>query len=71
MIDAIGTKRSTARWVAATFVKIYLRIKRAQGLQCRGCDMEIHPMGAFDFVTSGCPVCGSSKLSLKQEAASD
>ena len=67
MIDAIGTKRSTARWVAATFVRIYLRIKGAQGLQCRGCDMEIHPMGAFDFVTSGCLICGSSKLKAASE----
>jgi len=63
MIDLVGIQRLTARTVVVWFVKIALRLLRADA-RCRDCGLVIDPWQMLDFVESGCPNCQGHKLEL-------
>jgi len=53
-----------ANWVIVRFLRFYMWIKRARGIACRNCNMEIAPELARALVENGCIQCGSHKLKL-------
>lgn len=64
MFDLVGIQQMTARAVAVFFVRIALRLLRAD-IRCRDCGLVLEPAAqVIDFVESGCPNCDGHKLGL-------
>jgi len=59
-------KYSTSNWIARAFVKAVLLIKRANGLKCRDCGLEVPTQDVVRFVEDGCLSCGCKKLGVIQ-----
>lgn len=49
---------------AAWLLKVWLWFKRARGIACRACGLQIAPELARAFVAQGCPSCGAQTLKL-------
>jgi Zn finger protein HypA/HybF involved in hydrogenase expression len=64
MFDYEGLRMVSTSWFVLAFVRVLLWIKRAQGLRCRSCGLEIVPQAVGEFVVSGCPACRSEKLEV-------
>jgi hypothetical protein len=62
-------KTVTSRWIAQTFTRFYLWIRRARGMKCRDCGMEIPVAVIVEFTLNGCPMpeCTGKKLDLIKE----
>jgi hypothetical protein len=56
-------KDNARRAVVVWFIRAFMFIKRARGIRCRDCGLEIPPIAVIDFVNGGCS-CGSHKLEL-------
>jgi len=54
----------TANNVGVLFVKLLLWVTRRGGVQCRDCGISVPVDDVPRFVSKGCLVCESKKLSL-------
>jgi hypothetical protein len=60
----VHLKYSTSNWIAATFVKLVLLIRRGNGLKCRACGLEVPVPDVVRFTEDGCLACGCKKLGV-------
>ena len=54
----------TAGAVARFFVRVYLWLRRKNGLLCRNCGLSVPVEDVARFVSEGCLSCGERKLDV-------